>query len=80
MQHPGGIYQGGGGVNVKNIVKKYLKDNGYDGLFCDECGCLLDELMPCDCTDITDCEPGYRHDTPDDPDCDWCIRPLQVGE
>lgn len=24
---------------VKNIIKIFLEENGFDGLFCDECGC-----------------------------------------
>ena len=35
-------------MNVYEITKKYLIDNGYDGLFTDDCGCLVDDLMPCD--------------------------------
>jgi len=26
-------------MDVKDIVKKYLTDNGFDGLAGDECGC-----------------------------------------
>jgi hypothetical protein len=36
-------------ITVTEIVKKWLKDNGYDGL-CDpesKCGCELDDLRPC---------------------------------
>jgi hypothetical protein len=47
-------------MNVKEILTKWLKDNGYDGLYSDfECGCALDDLCPCD-GDITCCEPGYQ--------------------
>ena len=45
-------------MNVKEIVKKYLEDNGYDGLVGDECGCRLDELFICDSLD--DCVPGHK--------------------
>jgi len=44
-------------MNTLDIVKKYLKDNGYHGLAGDECGCRIDDLRPCDC--LCDCEPGY---------------------
>ena len=50
-------------MTVKEIIKQYLKANGYDGL-CDprnECGCLIGDLMSCTGYEgICDgCEPGY---------------------
>jgi len=48
-------------MTVKEIVTKYLKENGYDGLChaeC-ECACELGELMPCD-EPCEECEPGYK--------------------
>ena len=47
-------------MNVKEIVLKHLKENGYDGLFNPdvECGCMNENLSPADCMkDI--CCPGY---------------------
>ena len=46
-------------MNSAEIVKKYLEDNNYDGLCCSECGCLLDDLIPCD-EFFGDCVPGYK--------------------
>lgn len=46
-------------MNLKEIVKKYLKENGYDGLFTNLCECLLDDLMTCKC--YNNCEAGYIH-------------------
>ena len=48
-------------MNVKQIVKKYLKDNGFDGLCRDDCCCRVENncLMPCCVTDIEECKPGY---------------------
>jgi hypothetical protein len=49
-------------MTAREIIEKYLKDNGYDGL-CNsdvECGCDLDELAPCD-SNMLDCEPAYKH-------------------
>jgi len=46
-------------MTVTEIVWDYLKSHGYDGLCGDECGCGLDDLMPCD--RHTDCVPGYIH-------------------
>ena len=46
-------------MNAAEITKKYLKDNDYDGLCCEHCGCLLDDLIPCD-EFFGDCVPGYK--------------------
>lgn len=35
-------------ITVKEIVKAYLKEHGYDGLCGDECGCGIEDLAPCD--------------------------------
>lgn len=46
---------------VKEIVKKWLIDNKYDGL-CDpdyECGCEVNDLMPCDMPNV-DCMAGVK--------------------
>ena len=49
--------------NVKSIVEKYLKSNGYDGL-CNpgiECGCSLgNDFMPCRDAHHN-CMPGYNN-------------------
>ena len=48
-------------VNVYDIVKTYLQTNGYDGLATVECGCWLDDLMPClPAHEATQCVPGYE--------------------
>lgn len=50
-------------MKVSEIVEKYLKDNGFDGLYAQgECACKTDNLMPC-CGDCCgDCQPGYLQD------------------
>ncbi len=60
-------------MTMKEIIKTWLKANGYDGL-CDpehECGCGIDDLIlcggPCD-----ECQPGYRGPDPSG-DADFCI-------
>jgi hypothetical protein len=60
-------------VNVKDIVKAYLKANGYDGLLSDryECGCALDDLMECDQEGIKACEPAYKGPCTCGEGCDW---------
>ena len=55
-------------VTVKAIVKTYLTKNGFDGLYSDDCGCFIRDLMPCDGyydIDIPRCKPGYRRLLPD---------------
>ena len=47
-------------MTVKEIVEKYLKDNGFDGLYQDDiCGCLSNDLAPC-CESFITCCPGYK--------------------
>ena len=47
-------------MTVKEIIKQYLREHGYDGLYSDnECGCEIDDLGPCDGT-LDDCMPGYK--------------------
>ena len=47
-------------IDVGDIIKKYLTDNGFDGLAGDECGCGIDELFPCDYV-TPECQPAYHH-------------------
>lgn len=45
------------------MVHEWLHDHGYEGL-CNpdaECGCDIDDLMPCGCPNEDDCRAGYRH-------------------
>jgi hypothetical protein len=46
-------------MNIRDIVKKYLIDNCYDGLAGEECGCETGDLMCCDDPELT-CEPGHK--------------------
>lgn len=46
-------------MTAKEIIIKYLKDNGFDGLCGEDCGCGIDDLAPCDMP--MDCEPAYKH-------------------
>ena len=45
--------------DVLTIVKQYLIDNDYDGLYADDCGCFIHDLAPC-CGSILACEAGYK--------------------
>lgn len=59
------------------IIEEYLRQNGYDGLMGEYCGCLIDNLAPCSGDNsIQECEPGYLAPCP--PECgdhDWHIVP-----
>ena len=49
-------------MTTKEIIEKYLKDNGFDGLVNvdAECGCGLDDFLPCSGDGgLADCEPAY---------------------
>ena len=65
-------------MNVREIVKAWLTDHGYDGLFSPCCACKLDDLMPCDEPDA-ECKPGYLAPCPGpesevcDGDCNFHI-------
>ncbi len=48
-------------MNVKEIIVKYLRENGYDGL-CNidsQCGCEISDSFPCDICDGS-CEPAIK--------------------
>ena len=45
-----------------DIIKSYLTENGYDGLYNSngECACELSDLAPCGDLYATDCAAGYK--------------------
>lgn len=54
---------------VVEIITKYLREHGFDGLYHDnDCGCSLSKgIIPC-CGDFSCCRAGYRIPTPPDHD------------
>lgn len=52
-------------MTVKEIVFDYLATRGYGGLCNDDCGCPIDDLMPCCSNGCAGCVPGYRQPDPD---------------
>ena len=74
-------------MTVLDIVREYLKENGYDGL-CDGdgCGCCAEDLMPCNYMGCMTCVPGYKVEKKDacrmgfdtDYDRDWVIVERKV--
>jgi hypothetical protein len=62
-------------MTVKEIVIDYLKSNGYDGLYSNDCGCVIDDLCPCSGYGSMDmCEPGIKKD------CKKCEDECESGE
>jgi len=68
-------------MEILEIVREYLKENGYDGLYQPgECACLIEDLMPCG-QPTSDCEAGYKvpceggDDCPLEGNCDYHIGP-----
>jgi len=49
-------------MTVKEIVKKYLTENKYEGLVNEgsDCGCGLEDIMACESEWIYQCEAGYK--------------------
>jgi hypothetical protein len=44
-------------MNCKEIIKTYLVQHSYDGLYTEDCGCFLSDLFPCgEC--FENCRPG----------------------
>jgi len=66
-------------ITVKDIVKQYLRNNGYDGLGHEdsECACDIDNLMWCGADGISECVPAYRWECEEDECCD---DPVCEGE
>ena len=67
-------------MNVKEIIKEWLTENGYDGLYYPgECACKISELFPCgDYEEMLECEPGYIRDADHGEESsgyDWMIGP-----
>jgi hypothetical protein len=63
-------------MNTKEIIRKYLQDNGFDGLWNqdDECGCEITDLCPCG-NSFEFCEPGYKRPGEIGEDFDFTVGP-----
>jgi len=68
-------------MNLEDLMKKHCKAIGADGL-CNpdmECGCTLEDFMPCGEPDQRECIPACRVETPNS-NVDWTMIPLAVSE
>ena len=45
-------------MNLREYVTQRMRRDGYSGLYRDECGCTIDDLMPCE-TPWETCELGH---------------------
>ncbi len=67
---------------LKKITKEWLIANGYDGLYndCGDCGCEVDDLMPCSEWMNQNCTAGYKveyktgEECPCGEGCPWHIQ------
>jgi len=68
-------------MTVYDIIKEWLKENGYDGLCAPdfECGCSLDDFMPCGQPSPT-CEAGHKGKAPEWADTKYFIYPGKKKE
>ena len=55
-------------MDIRQIVEQWLRANNYDGLCSEDCGCEVDDLMPCG-EYVNDCEAGYKVPCPGGDDC-----------
>jgi hypothetical protein len=57
-------------MNIREIVTAHLKAGGFDGLAGEDCGCGLDDLMPCASCWAIECKPAKA--VPCDQTCRNC--------
>jgi hypothetical protein len=72
-------------TTIGGILESYLRENGFDGLAYDDCGCGIDDLFPCE-QPTRDCQAAYRRSVMDDSVCrdcgdrDYCLDRADGGE
>jgi len=71
-------------MTAREIIKQHLEENGFDGLYTDDCGCFNGDLAPCGESCSFECEAGYK--VPCDPktcpaggECGFHIGPKEVS-
>jgi len=62
-------------MTIEEIIKNYLKENGFDGLCCDACGngCSIDDMPLCGSFEGS-CVPAYKHEKPE-----TCLSDCKMG-
>ena len=68
-------------MNVREILEKHLRENGFDGLVEEDgqCACEIGELVPCE-SDFTACKPGYKVPCHCGMGCDFHITETRPSE
>ncbi|RLB94397.1 MAG: hypothetical protein DRH26_01375 [Deltaproteobacteria bacterium] len=64
--------------SVSEILHDYMEENNFTGLCAEdgECGCCVDDLIPCESDYVGDCMVGYKIELEDDPEgFDFRIKP-----
>lgn len=63
-------------MTIKEIIKDYLDENGYDGLYDQdaECSCKKDDLFPCG-DPVIECTAGYKGPCDCEEEHDYHIGP-----
>ena len=56
-------------MDIRQITEQWLRANGYDGLTTENCGCDVNDLMPCVDLAGADCKAGYKIPCPGGKDC-----------
>jgi hypothetical protein len=64
-------------MKLTDIVRVWIAEHGYDGLCNEDCGCTLDDFMPCDGWGLQFCIPAYRH--PGNGDRPFVMHPYPQG-
>lgn len=68
-------------MNIREVIKKYLEEKEFDGLYGCECGCAVDDLMPCgELNNLSECEPGYKSPASPESEFDFMIGPHKTEE
>ncbi len=52
-------------MTVKDMIITHLRKQGFDGLYTDDCGCSLEDLLPCD-SPCDQCRPGFFQEPDED--------------
>ena len=50
-------------MKAHEIIREWLKDNGYDGLCNEDCGCSVEDFMPClgwSYKQLEECETAHK--------------------